>query len=49
MDGGVGVSVTNLVSILHKVKFFNAKFKSCALMHCATSKEIITPCDVGLM
>ena len=49
MDGGAGVSVTNLVSILHDVKYFNAKFKSHVRMHGATSKEIITPTAVGLM
>ena len=49
MDGGAGVSVTNLVSILHNVKYFNAKFKSRARIHGATSKEIITPTAVGSM
>ena len=47
MDGGAGVSVTNLVSILHGVKYFNDKFKSCICMYGATSKEIITPRVVG--
>ena len=49
MDGGAGVSVTNLVSILHGVKYFNDKFKSRVRMHGATSKEIITPRAVGFM
>ena len=49
MDGGVGVSVTNFVSLLYNIKFFNYKFKSCIHMHGATSKEIITPRAVGLM
>ena len=49
MNGGAGVSVTNLVSILHNVKFFDAKFKSRVHMHGATSKEIITPRAVGFM
>ena len=39
MDGGAGVSVTNLVSIFHNVKYFNAKFKSRIRMHGATSKK----------
>ena len=47
MDSGAGVSVTNLVSILHGVKYFNEKFKSRVCMHGATSKEIITPRAVG--
>ena len=49
MDSGTGVSVTNLVSLLHNAKFFNAKFKSRVHMHCATLKEIVTPRAVGLM
>ena len=49
MDGGAGVSVTNLVSILHNVRYFDAKFKSRVCMHGATSKEIITPHAVGYM
>ena len=49
MDGGAGVSVTNLVSILHNVRYFNSKFKSRVRMHGATSKEIITPHAVGYM
>ena len=49
MDGGAGVSVTNLVSILHSVRYFDAKFKSHVWMHGATSKEIITPRAVGFM
>ena len=43
MDGGAGVCVTNLVSILCNVQYFNAKFKSHVRIHGATSKEIITP------
>ena len=49
MNGGAGVSVTNLVSILHHVRYFDAKFKSRVRMHGATSKEIITPRAVGFM
>ena len=49
MDGGAGVSVTNLVSILHNVKYFNTQFKSRVCIHGATSKEIITPNVVGFM
>ena len=49
MDGGARVSVTNLVSILHSVQYFDAKFKSRVRMHGATSKEIITPRAVGFM
>ena len=49
MEGGAGACVANLVSLLHNVKFFNDKFKSCVCMHGATSKEIITPRAVGLM
>ena len=49
MDSGAGVSVTNLVSLLHNVKYFNEKFKSGVCMHGATLKEIITPRAVGLM
>ena len=49
MDGGVGVSVTNLVSILHNVRYFDAKFKSCVRMHGAASKEITTPHAVGFL
>ena len=48
MDGGAGVSVTNLVSIFHNVKYSDEKFKSYVCMHGATSKEIITPRDVEL-
>ena len=47
MDGGAGVSVTNLLSILHNVRYFSDKFKSRVCMHGATSKEIITPRTVG--
>ena len=47
IDGGAGVSVTNLVSVLHSVKYFNTKFKSRVCMHGGTSKEIITPRTVG--
>ena len=49
MDSGTGVSVTNLVSLLHNGKYFNTKFKSCVRMYGATLKKIITPCAVGLM
>ena len=49
MDGGAGVSVTNLISVLHNVKFFSDKFKSNVRMHGATSKLIITPVAVGYM
>ena len=49
MDGGAGLSVTNFVSLLQNVKFFNAKFKCCVCLHGATSKEIITPRADGLM
>ena len=49
MNGGAGVSVTNLVSILHGVKYFIDKFKSCVCMHGATSKEIINPRAIGFM
>ena len=49
MDGGAGVSVTNFVSLLHNVKFFNDKFKRRVCMNDVTSKEIITPRAVGLM
>ena len=43
------MSVTNLVSLLHNVKYFNDKIKSCVGMHGATSRGIITPCAVGSM
>ena len=49
MDGGAGVSVTNLVSILHNVRYFDAKFKSRVRMHGDTSKKIITPRAVVFM
>ena len=49
MDGGAGVSVTNLLSIMHNVKFFSAKFKSKVRMHGATSKQVITPQAVGYL
>ena len=49
MDNGAGVSVTDLVSLLQGVKFFDAKFKSRVRIHGATSKEIITPRAVGFM
>ena len=49
MDGGAGVSVISLVSLLHNVKYFNDKFKSCVRMHGATLREIITPRDIGSM
>ena len=49
MDGGDGVSITNLVSILHNVRYFSNKFKSCVCMHGASSKEIITQRAVGSM
>ena len=41
MNDGTSVSVTNLISLLHNVKFFNAKFKSNVYMHDTTSKLII--------
>ena len=43
------MSITNLVSLLHNVKYFNEKFKSRVRMHGATSKEIITPRAIGSM
>ena len=49
MDGWVGGSVTNLVSLLHNVKFFDTKFKSHVCMHGFTSKKIITSCAVEYM
>ena len=49
MDGGAGVSVISLVSLLHNVKYFNDKFKSRDRIHGTTLREIITPHAVGLM
>ena len=49
MDVGAGVSVTNLISILHNVEFLSIKFKSNVRMHGATSKQINTPLAVGYM
>ena len=47
MDGGAGVSITNLSSTLHNVKFCNTKFKNNVCMLGATSKQIITSRAVG--
>ena len=49
MNSRASVSVINLISLLHNVKFFNAKFKSNVCMHGATSKQIITPGAIGYM
>ena len=49
MDSGAGVSVTNLISLLHNVKFFNTKFKINVCMYGVTSKLISTPRAVGYM
>ena len=49
MDGGAGVLVTNFLSILHSVKFFNVNFKSKVHVHRATSKDVITLQAVGYM
>ena len=38
IDSGAGVSVTNMISLFHNVKFFNAKFKSNVRIYGATSK-----------
>jgi hypothetical protein len=43
IDGGAKVSVTNLLTLLHKVKFYSKKFKCEIRMHGATSKDIIQP------
>ena len=47
MDGRAGVSVKNLISLLHNVQLFDAKFKSNVRIHSATSKLIITLCKIG--
>ena len=39
MDDGAGVSVTNLVSLLHNVKFSDAMFKSCVHLHGDTKSQ----------
>ena len=47
MECGVVVSIANLISLLHNIKFFNANFKSNVRMYGATSKKIITPRAIG--
>ena len=49
MDGGAGMSVTNLANILQNVRYFSNKSKSRVCMHGSTWKEIITPRAVGFM
>ena len=49
MDDRAGMSVTNLISLLHYINFFDAKFKSNVCMHGATFKLIIIPHAVGCM
>ena len=49
IDNRVGVSILNLISLLHNVKFFNMKFKINVCIHGITSKQIITPHAVGYM
>ena len=44
MDSDTGVSIINSISLLHNVKYFNDKFKSCFYIHGASRKEIITTC-----
>jgi hypothetical protein len=47
IDGGAKVSVTNLLTLLHKVKFYSKKFKCKIRIHGATSKDIIQPLAEG--
>jgi hypothetical protein len=49
MDGGAKVSVTNLLMLLHNVKFYSSKFKCKIRMHSATSKTIMQPLAEGYL
>jgi hypothetical protein len=49
IDGGAKVSVTNLLTLLHKVKFYSKKFKCKIRMHGVTSKDIIQPLPEGYL
>jgi hypothetical protein len=49
IDGGAKVSVTNLLTLLHKVKFYSTNFKCKIRMHGATSKDIIQPLAEGYL
>ena len=49
MDGGAKCSVTNMISLLHNVRFYSKKFKCNMRMHGATSKHIITPAAEGYL
>ena len=49
MDSGACMSVMNLISLLHNVKFFNVKFKNSVYTHGATSKQTIKTRAVGYM
>ena len=47
IDGGAKSSVTNLLEILHNVKWYNDKFKCRVYMKGATSKKVIIPKAIG--
>ena len=49
MDSEASMSVTNLINLLHNVKFFDVKFKSNVCIHGVTSKLMITPRAVECM
>ena len=47
IDGGAKSSVTNLLQILHDVKWYDNKFKCPVYMRGATSKKLIIPRAIG--
>ena len=49
MDGGAKTTVTNMLALLHDVRFFNNKFRCRMRMHGATSKDVITPQALGYL
>ena len=47
IDGGAKSSVTNLLQILHDVRWYDDKFKCPVYMRGATSKKLIIPRAIG--
>lgn len=47
IDGGAKSSVTNLLEVLHDVKWFDNKFKCRVYMRGTTSKKLIIPKAIG--
>ena len=47
IDGGAKSSVTNLLEVLHDVRWYNDKFKCPVYMRGATSKKLIIPKAIG--